>query len=292
MTPARLLSTTLLVSVLSACSGAREDASPVTGSAGPMAGRATTPTAAFDHIGRLWAAWVESSNVWISSSSDLGRTFEPAVRVTPETEPIDANSESRPKIAFTPGNGVLVSWTRKGTQPYTGDIRFADGERPGRCTTVMWSLAPDASVALDRPGATAVPRHTTARPAATRPHQPASHGRTSQRQPGRSSPAADRQGIAGRSEHLSAGRCEGEAVPGQGRDGRSRTPAHAFLDQDQDRPVTARLIPTSKPRAAMRGAFSLQANSPRHNDFHQDFAKVIARGLTASAAKGSNLSNH
>jgi hypothetical protein len=27
----------------------------------------------------------------------------------------------------------------------TGDIRFGDGERPGRCTAVMWSLVPDSS---------------------------------------------------------------------------------------------------------------------------------------------------
>jgi len=28
----------------------------------------------------------------------------------------------------------------------TGNIRFGDGERPARCTVVMWSLAPDTSV--------------------------------------------------------------------------------------------------------------------------------------------------
>jgi hypothetical protein len=28
----------------------------------------------------------------------------------------------------------------------TGDIRFGDGERSGRCTAVMWSLVPDTSV--------------------------------------------------------------------------------------------------------------------------------------------------
>jgi hypothetical protein len=121
-----LLAVGLAAGFVSACAqeAVHED-SPVAGSKGPVAGLASTPTAAFDHNGRLWAVWVEASNVWISASADLGRTFEPAVRVTKDTEPIDANSESRPKIAFTRDNAILVSWTRKGTQPYTGDIRFA-----------------------------------------------------------------------------------------------------------------------------------------------------------------------
>lgn len=91
---------------------------------GPLPKEATTPTAAFDAGGRLWLAWVEGTHVQVSVSEDLGRTFRKAVAVNRDPEPIDANGESRPKIAVGRGGEIFVSYTRKGSRPYTGDVRF------------------------------------------------------------------------------------------------------------------------------------------------------------------------
>jgi hypothetical protein len=93
---------------------------------------ATTPTAAFDRQGRLWAVWIEDSNVVVGASTDRGRSFLAPVRITPQPEPVDANGEARPKLALGPNDEMFVSWTRTGARPYTGDIRFAASYDGGR----------------------------------------------------------------------------------------------------------------------------------------------------------------
>jgi hypothetical protein len=102
-----------------------------------------TPTLAFDSKGRLWAVWVEQSRIFASVSADAGRTFARAVAVTPGPEPIDANSESRPKIAVGPGDEIYLTWTRAGTQPFTGDIRFSRSIDGGRTFTAPVTLNDD-----------------------------------------------------------------------------------------------------------------------------------------------------
>ena len=99
---------------------------------GPQGGVSSTPTVAFDSKGRLWVAWFEGSHVFVSSSQDSGRSFAAAVRVTRAPEELDANGEGRPKIAIAPNGDLYTSWTRKGTKPFTGDIRFARSLDQGR----------------------------------------------------------------------------------------------------------------------------------------------------------------
>jgi hypothetical protein len=99
--------------------------SPVRATNGPRASSSSVPTAAFASDGTLWVAWVDGSHVSVASSIDLGQTFSPAVRVSPDAESIDANGEARPKVAVGPRGDVYVSYTRKGVRPFTGDIRFA-----------------------------------------------------------------------------------------------------------------------------------------------------------------------
>lgn len=82
-------------------------------------------TAAFDARGRLWLAHVKEGHVLLRFSDDVGKTYSPDVAVNAAPEAIAANGENRPKLAFGPGGSVLVSWTRPGSKPFTGDIRFA-----------------------------------------------------------------------------------------------------------------------------------------------------------------------
>jgi hypothetical protein len=99
---------------------------------GPRAETSSTPTAAFAPDGRLWVVFVEESAVYVSSSTDEGRTFAPAVKINPEPERADANGEARPKIAIGGKGEIFVSYTRKLAKPYTGDIRFARSTDGGR----------------------------------------------------------------------------------------------------------------------------------------------------------------
>jgi len=92
---------------------------------GPLPGVSVAPTAAFDSHGTLWLVWVEGSHVYVSGSADEGRTFALATSVNPQPESIDANGESRPKIAFGRRGEIFITYTRKRLKPYSGDIRFS-----------------------------------------------------------------------------------------------------------------------------------------------------------------------
>lgn len=118
------------------------DAVPA-GMTGPRATSSLTPTAAFDRDGRLWLAWVEGAHILVSHSADQGLTFAPAVRVTGDAETIDANSESRPKLAFNEAGDVLLSWTRSGRAPFTGDIRFSRSADGGQTFTAPVTINDD-----------------------------------------------------------------------------------------------------------------------------------------------------
>lgn len=86
----------------------------------------------FDASGVLYAAEAKDDRVLVTISRDAGRTFDAPVVLTPEAESLDANGEARPKIAIGPGGEVLVSWTQRGSAPYTGNIRFARSTDGGR----------------------------------------------------------------------------------------------------------------------------------------------------------------
>lgn len=84
-----------------------------------------TPTVAFESKTRVWRVWIDGNQVLVGMSGDGGKTWSAGRRVTTEAETIDANGESRPKIALGTKGEVYVSWTRSGKKSYTGDIRFS-----------------------------------------------------------------------------------------------------------------------------------------------------------------------
>jgi hypothetical protein len=101
-------------------------------------------SAAFDGQGRLWVARVEntgptgagstgsgasntapaSAQIVLSWTRDDGRTWSNPIAVLRTPEPVEANGEGRPKLAFGPGGQFYLSYTRPSTKPHTGDIRF------------------------------------------------------------------------------------------------------------------------------------------------------------------------
>lgn len=85
-------------------------------------------SAAFDHQQRLWIVRTEpvdeQAHVILQRSDDNGATWQPSIRVTSQPEPVSADGENRPKLAFGPRDEIYVSWTSPTSERFTGDIRF------------------------------------------------------------------------------------------------------------------------------------------------------------------------
>lgn len=101
-------------------------------------------SAVFDAGGKLWAVHRDAGRIVVSGSTDLGRTWDPPVRVTPAPEALDGGGDARPKIAAGPGGELYVTWTRPLAQPYTGEIRLSRSLDGGA------TFAPSSVVHADR----------------------------------------------------------------------------------------------------------------------------------------------
>jgi hypothetical protein len=86
---------------------------------------ATAPTLAFDRAGKLWAVFDHNGTIYVTHAPSAHADFRPPVAVNGTPEPIDANGENRPKIAFGAGREIYLSWTRKIAGGYNGEIRFS-----------------------------------------------------------------------------------------------------------------------------------------------------------------------
>lgn len=97
---------------------------------GAMAGKKAElgTTVAADARGRFWAVSKETAGdaqyVVLQTSGDSGKTWSAPARVQSEPEPVAADGESRPKLAFGPQGELYIAYTRPLAKPYTGEIRF------------------------------------------------------------------------------------------------------------------------------------------------------------------------
>ena len=103
------------------------------------------PSVAFDHDGRLWAAFEQERHVYVTSSDDLGASFTAPVPVNPEAETIETNGENRPKIAIDRGT-LYVSWTKKLEGGFNGEIRFSRSLDGGATFEAVRTLNDDGLV--------------------------------------------------------------------------------------------------------------------------------------------------
>lgn len=90
------------------------------------------PSASFDNKGRLWVTFVSEQHVYVSHSDDNGQSFADAVRVNAVAEDAEFNGENRPKIIVAADGTVLLSWTTKTSNNFTGEIRFSRSTDGGR----------------------------------------------------------------------------------------------------------------------------------------------------------------
>ncbi|MDH5650125.1 MAG: glycoside hydrolase, partial [Gammaproteobacteria bacterium] len=86
---------------------------------------ASAASARFGPDGRLWLVWAQAGHVYVSSSSDQGKTFKSTAMVNKKPEAIAAKGENRPKIVISREQRVFVSWTQKTKARYSGHIRFS-----------------------------------------------------------------------------------------------------------------------------------------------------------------------
>jgi hypothetical protein len=82
-------------------------------------------SAAFDSHGRLYLVDAADGHVRLRHSDDDGRTLSAPIEVNAVAEPIYAEGENRPKIAFGPHDEIYVSWSQPRAKPWTGFVRFA-----------------------------------------------------------------------------------------------------------------------------------------------------------------------
>lgn len=133
----------LLGLILWPCIGAGSDVPPPA---------ALGTSVAVDGSGRLWIAYAQAAavqeeavtaaaeggpppsragtsepvaHVLLQQSEDAGVSWQAPVRVTAQPEPVSADGENRPKLAFGPQGEMYVTWTSPTSARYTGDIRLA-----------------------------------------------------------------------------------------------------------------------------------------------------------------------
>ena len=93
-------------------------------------------SAAVDRTGHVWVAYAQPAgaqgHVVLQRSEDGGSNWQSPVRVNAAPEPVAAEGENRPKLAFGPGGEIYVTWTSPTSEQFTGDIRFARSLDGGR----------------------------------------------------------------------------------------------------------------------------------------------------------------
>jgi hypothetical protein len=101
-------------------------------------------SAAIDPAGHLWVAYAQpagkNGQVVLQRSDDGGATWQSPVSVNEVVEPVAAEGENRPKLAFGPGGEIYVTWTSPTSEKFTGDIRFTrslDGGKTWAAPTVV-----------------------------------------------------------------------------------------------------------------------------------------------------------
>ena len=90
------------------------------------------PSATFDGNGRLWVTFVQDQHVYVSHSDDLGESYSIPVVVNPVPEDAEHNGENRPKIIVDADSNIFISWTKKTSPRFTGEIRFSRSTDRGK----------------------------------------------------------------------------------------------------------------------------------------------------------------
>jgi hypothetical protein len=109
-------------------------------------------SAAFDSSGRIWAVSKQTVDggqfVVVQSSADMGKTWTAPQRVQRSPEPVAANGEARPHIAFGAKGELYVSYTKPVAPPHIGDIRFVRSLDGGKTFSEPLTVHADRAVTV------------------------------------------------------------------------------------------------------------------------------------------------
>lgn len=119
-----LLATALALPLFGAGPALAHDAAMHQGASRPARAELAT-AAAFGPDGQLYAVSKDGGHLQLIRSHDDGNRWSAPIRVNAEPEPIAADGDSQPRIAFNRDGDLLVSWTKPLPRPYTGEIRLA-----------------------------------------------------------------------------------------------------------------------------------------------------------------------
>ncbi len=86
-------------------------------------GQAPGPAMTAD--GTLLIAFVQDRHIYVTQSSDQGRSYSEPVQVNAEPEEVEFNGENRPKLVRDRDGSLYISWTTKTEGNHTGNIRFS-----------------------------------------------------------------------------------------------------------------------------------------------------------------------
>lgn len=150
-----------LFAMVLACGSVAGQGMSAASKAAPAKARPMLATgAAFAPDGRLWVVGLDAqSQLFVQTSADEGSNWEARRLLDTRGDPISADGENRPKIAFG-RDAAVVSYTKPQPKPYTGDIRMLRSEDGGKSFSPPFTVHDDRqaithrfeSIAFDRKG--------------------------------------------------------------------------------------------------------------------------------------------
>jgi len=106
---------------------------------------------AIDGQNRTWAIGIEpSGDASIISTAVVSDDATPKIQVLNQPEPVSADGENHPKLAFGPNGEMYVSWTSPTSDHYTGDIRFSRSLDNGKTWSAPTTVHKDRQLITHR----------------------------------------------------------------------------------------------------------------------------------------------
>jgi hypothetical protein len=106
---------------------------------------ANTATPFFTQDGKLLLAWTANGAVSVAQSSDVGKTFSPAVMVAEHGKSLDAGADARPQIVADQKGNVFLAYAFFKDANWNAQINTARSSDGGNTFTAPASLVNDSS---------------------------------------------------------------------------------------------------------------------------------------------------
>lgn len=119
-------------------------------------------SAAISPTGELWVVGLnEQARLFVQRSGDEGRSWQPPREIATGADPIAADGENRPKLAFGPEGAVVITYTQPLDKPYTGRIRMLRSSDGGASFSAPFTVHADRQVITHRFESVAFDAHGT-----------------------------------------------------------------------------------------------------------------------------------